>query len=108
MTKKGSSIQGFIVIVVGAALILFAYVATITEIKRMQQERITLQDMLNERHNRLDEKLVEVQKLTAEDKIVKFAQDSLFLIRPVENLETITVSKEQINQIEKILKEKYD
>lgn len=105
---KGSSLKSFLVIVVTAALMLFAYVAIITEIKRMNNEKITKHEMLNERHNRLDEKLVDVQKLTSEDRIVKFAQDSLGLIRPTENLETIFVSKEQIKQVEKILNEKYD
>jgi cell division protein FtsL len=105
---KGSSLKSFIVIVVTAALMLFAYVASITEIKRMKKEKITKQELLNERRNRLDDKSVDIQKLTAEDRIVKFAQDSLGLVRPVENLETIFISKEQIKQIEKLLNEKYD
>lgn len=64
--------------------------------------------MLNERLNRIEAKLVEIQKLTAEERIVKMAQDSLGLIRPEENLEIISVSKDQIVQMEKLLKVKYE
>mgnify|MGYP001580923599 FL=1 len=64
--------------------------------------------MLNERLNRIEAKLVEIQKLTAEERIVKMAQDSLGLIRPEENLEIIPVSKDQIVQMEKLLKVKYE
>ena len=63
-------------------------------------------DMLNERLNRIEAKLVEIQKLTAEERIVKMAQDSLGLIRPEENLE-IPVSKDQIAN-GKLLKVKYE
>jgi hypothetical protein len=64
--------------------------------------------MLNEKLNLENAKFVDVQKLTSEDKIVKFAQDSLSLIRPTENLEIIVVPKDQIKQTEKLVNEKYD
>ncbi len=105
---KGSSLKKFITIVVAAALILFTYVATLTEIKRITREKISKQEILNERINRIESQTVEIQKLTSEDKIVKFAQDSLKMIRPNDNLNVITVPKNQIHQIEKIVNEKYD
>lgn len=94
--------------VISAALILLSYVMLLTEIKSMNKDKITKQESLNERINRIEMKMVEVQKLMSEDKIVRFAQDSLGLIRPTDNLETITVSKEQVNQILKAISEKYD
>lgn len=103
-----SSLKNFILAVAAVALVLFTYVVVLTEIKRFNREKITRQEMLNEKLNRIEMKMVEIQKLTAEDRIVKIAQDSLGLIRPEENLEIITVSKEQIKQIEKIINEKYD
>lgn len=103
-----SSLKNFILVVAAVALVLFTYVVVLTEIKRFNREKITRQEMLNEKLNRIEMKMVEIQKLTAEDRIVKIAQDSLGLIRPEENLEIITVSKEQIKQIEKIINEKYD
>lgn len=94
--------------VIAAALILFSYVVLLSEIKRMNRDKITKQEALNERINRVEMKTVDVQKLMSEDRIVRFAQDSLRFIRPVDNLETITISKEQVNQILKMINEKYD
>ncbi len=105
---KGSTLTRFIIVVISAALILLSYVMLLTEIKSMNKDKITKQESLNERINRIEMKMVEVQKLMSEDKIVRFAQDSLGLIRPTDNLETITVSKEQVNQILKAISEKYD
>lgn len=106
--KQGSSIKNFIVLIVAAAVMLFIYVASVTEIKRMNKEKIVKKELLNEKMNRLEAKIVDVQKLTSEERIVKFAQDSLGLIRPTENLDSIIISKDQADQIEKMLKEKYD
>lgn len=105
---KGSTLTRFIIMVIAAALILFSYVVLLSEIKRMNKDKITKQEALNERINRVEMKMVEIQKLMSEDRIVGFAQDSLGLIRPADNLETITVSKEQVTQILKAINEKYD
>ncbi len=105
---KGSSLKNFIVIVASISLVLLSYVVFRSEIKRITREKIMKHDMLNERLNRIEAKLVEIQKLTAEERIVKMAQDSLGLIRPEENLEIISVSKDQIVQMEKLLKVKYE
>lgn len=106
--KKGSSLKNFIVIITAVAILLFTYVATVTEIKRMNRLKISKQDSLNVRLNLVEGKMVEIQKWTAEDRIVVYAQDSIGLIRPSDNLETISVSKDQIKQVEKLLNQKYD
>ena len=105
---KGSSLKSFIVIVASISMILLSYVVMRSEIKRMTREKIMKHDMLNGKLNRIEAKLVEIQKLTAEERIVKIALDSLGLIRPVENLEMISVSKDQIMQMENFLKVKYE
>jgi len=105
---KGSSLRNFIVAIVAVSLAMFTYVVTLTEIKRINKEKIYKQQVLNERRNRIEAKAVEIQKLTSEDRIVKFAQDSLGMIRPGGNLDAIQVSKEQIKQIEKLVNDKYD
>ena len=106
--KKGSSLKSFIVIITAVAILLFTYVATVTEIKRMNRLKISKQDSLNVKFNLVESKMVEIQKWTAEERIVVYARDSIGLIRPNDNLETIAVSKDQIKQIEKLLNQKYD
>lgn len=105
---KGSSLKSFIAIIVAVAILIFTYVVTLTEIKRINKEKIYKQQVLNERKNRIEAKVVEIQKLTSEDRIVKYAQDSLYMVRPNDNLDVIRVSKEQIKQIEKLVNNKYD
>lgn len=105
---KGSSLKNFIVIVAAVSMVLLSYVVVRSEIKRLTREKIMKHDMFNGRLNRIEAKLVEIQKLTSEERIVKMAQDSLGLFRPEENLEIIPVSKDQILQIEKVLKTKYE
>lgn len=74
----------------------------------MNREKILKQEILTEKMNKVEMYSVEVQKLTSETRIVRLAQDSLSLVRPNKNIEIIQVSKNQILQVEKLLKEKYD
>ncbi len=105
---KFISLKGFIGITIAIASLLFLYVAVITEIKNMNKDKINKIEKLNEKMNQIELSNVEIQRLTAEERIVKLAQDTLGLIRPKENLEVLHVSKVQINQIEKLVNEKYD
>lgn len=105
---KSGSLKKFIGLIVSFAVLLFLYVATISEIKNMNKEKINKIEELNEKRNRIEIKLVEVQKLTTEERIVKLAQENLGLIRPKENLDRLEVSKSQIEQIQKLVNQKYD
>lgn len=105
---KFVSLKSFIMITIAAASLLFIYVAVITEIKNMNKDKINKIEKLNDKLNQIELANVEVQRLTAEERIVKIAQDSLGLVRPEENFEVLQVSKDQIKQIEKFVNEKYD
>jgi len=105
---KGSSLKNFIVIVAAISMILLTYVVVRSEIKRFTKEKILKLDMVNERFNRIESKLVEIQKLTSEDRVVKIAGDSLGLVRPKEKLEIISISRDQVSQMEKLLNSKYE
>jgi len=60
---KGSSLKNFIVIVAAISMILLTYVVVRSEIKRFTKEKILKLDMVNERFNRIESKLVEIQNL---------------------------------------------
>lgn len=105
---KSFSLKKIIPITISVSFALFLYVAVLTEIKNMSRDRLNKIEKLKEEQNRIEARMVEIQGLTAENRIVRIAKDSLGLIRPDENLETINVSREQINQIEYLVKEKYD
>jgi cell division protein FtsL len=105
---KGPSLKNFIPILIAVAFFFFLYVATSSEIKRINREKLSKREILNERKNRIEAMVVEVQKLSSEERIVGIAQDSLGLIRPEDNLDQIEASKEQIQQVEKLVNDKYD
>jgi len=106
--KQGSSLRKFIMGVTLVSMVMFVHVILITEIKRINSNKITKREILNGKLNLEKAKFVDVQMLTSEERIVKFAQDYLSMIRPTENLEIIAVPKDQIQQIEKLVNEKYD
>ncbi|MGK9368137.1 septum formation initiator family protein [Melioribacter sp. Ez-97] len=105
--SRSSTIR-FIFIVFVFAFLIFLHVATVNEIKNMTREKITKTELLNEKLNRIEMNTVEIQKLSSEERIVKIAKDTLGMLSPIENLNTIRVDKYQIEQLEKILQEKYD
>jgi hypothetical protein len=102
------TLKHIIAVIIFVTLVIFIYVAVLNEIKAKYGDRLKKIELLSEKQNRMEAAFVEIQKLTAEDRIVKFAIDSLKMIRPKENLETISISSEQINQLEKILNRKYE
>ena len=52
--------------------------------------------------------MVEVQKLTAEDRIVEIAKDRLGMVRIKNSVENIYLSNLKINQIKRIVDSKYE
>lgn len=105
---KSISLKNFLVIVFIIACLLFIHVATVSEIKNMKREKITKIEQLNEKLNKIEMMTVERQKLIAEDRIVTIAKDSLGLILPEKEMESLKISKEELKRIEKLVKEKYD
>jgi hypothetical protein len=105
---KNLSLKEIMLGLVLAAIMLLTYVATTTEIKRYNKERASKQEIFNERKSRIESKIVEIQRLTSEDMIVRFAVDSLKMLRPSDNLDQLNVSKDQVHQIEKLVNEKYN
>jgi len=106
--KQGSSLKKFIMSVTVIAIIMFAHVILITEIKRINSNKITKREILNGKLNLEKARFVVVQMLSSEERVVKFAQDSLSMIRPMGKIEIIIVPKDQVNQIVKLVNEKYD
>ncbi|MBI1933554.1 MAG: hypothetical protein HYS24_13560 [Ignavibacteriales bacterium] len=62
---------------------------------------------LREKENKLEIKKVELQRLTSEDEVVQKAKDKFALVR-INNLSTISVSKNQIENIKNFVNKKYE
>lgn len=105
---KSPSVKIFIVAAIPVALSLFIYVLVLQEIKTLNKERIEKEELLLDKINKVNQKMVTVQQLSAEARITGFAKDSLGLIRKGEEFERIRVDKSKAEQIEKIVNEKYE
>lgn len=106
--SKSPFIKIFIIVSIPVALSIFIYVLVLQEIKSLNKEKIQKEELLLEKINKANQKIVSVQQLSAEARITSFAKDSLGLIRKGEEFERIRVDKYKAEQIEKIVNEKYE
>ncbi|MFH0735671.1 MAG: hypothetical protein V1773_13380 [bacterium] len=100
-------IQLLIYAFVIAGLISVYMIYTI-EIRRLSREKIILEDSLSLVSNKINEKLVVVQQLSSEDRIVKFAIDSLKLEYNNDGVFEIVVDKNKADIIEKKVNSIYE
>ena len=56
----------------------------------------------------LAEKDVQIQLLTAEERIAEYAKNNLGLVRSIEKFETIKIDKLQLDQIFEVINNKYE
>jgi hypothetical protein len=73
----------------------------------MNGEKNMRLEELREKENKLEIRRVEYQKLTSEDEIVKKAKNKFDLIR-IDHINHISVNKNKINNLKKIIAKKYD
>ena len=88
--------------------VVFIYLILQTEIKFLYKEIDQKEKELEILQSRLETELVEVQKLTAENRIVGIAKDRLGMVRINNSVENIYLSKLKINQIKRIVDSKYE
>lgn len=112
MSKNGKNNSSFLKIFITAAIpvaaSLFIYVLLTQEIKSLNKERIQKEELLLEKLNKVNQKIVAVQQLSSEARITKIAKESLGLIRKGEEFDRITIDKYKAEQIEKIINDKYE
>ncbi|MCB0744132.1 MAG: hypothetical protein H6613_00740 [Ignavibacteriales bacterium] len=105
--QRGSFFKSMFIVLFTIAPLLFAYMFFIKGIKDLNALKNTRLEELREKENKLEVQRVEYQKLTSEDEVVKKAKDKFDLVR-IDNLSTISVNKNQINNIKKFINKKYD
>lgn len=79
----------------------------IKDIKNLNALKNLKLEELREKENKLEIKKVELQRLTSEDEVVQKAKDKFALVR-INNLSTISVSKNQIENIKNFVNKKYE
>lgn len=97
--------MGFIVIL---SFFLMGYVFVKKEIKNLTKTIDDAELSLTVEKGKIDELAVNIQKYSAEERIVSFAKDSLNLIRTDQPFDTIDVDENKILKIEQLVNSKYD
>ena len=87
--------------------LLFVYLFTVKAIKELNAEKNLISSVLKEKENQLEQKRVEIQKLTSEDEIVRKAENK-FGFERIDFAEELIVNESRIKRVEKIINEKYD
>lgn len=108
MKKKNTFLQILLLTLVVLIFSIFIYLFSVNEIKAMNKEKNSLVETLTERTNKLGTRIVEVQRLSSENRIVKIAKEELGLIRSTKQYEIIYIDSDQINQVNRIVNSKYE
>lgn len=87
---------------------LFLYVISKAEIRKMLRQKDYLNEKINERNNSIEMKIVEVQKLISEERIVPLAELRFGMIKNRNNADEIKVNNKKLQQISEFIKLKYD
>lgn len=87
---------------------LFVYVFSKAEIRKMLRQKDYLGEKMNELNNTVEMKIVEVQKLISEDRIVPLAEERLNLARNRNDAENIKINNAKLLQIKELIRLKYE
>lgn len=107
--KKNKSFIGtlsfFLSVLVGS---LFVYLFTLNEIKLLNKEKDNLESLLSQKINKKEMLIVELQRISSEDRIVKIASESIGLVRSQEVYKTIYLDEKQVQRVTNIVNGKYE
>lgn len=107
--NKSNFVKNLIFLFALICLWIFPHLFLSSEIDLLKNQEQTLQLSLQAFNDKI-ERLVErdLKALQDEYRIVKIAEDSLGLVRSLHPFDEVYVDGNRINQIEKIVNEKYD
>ena len=106
--SKGSIATLFFYFILPVVAVVFINLILKTEIKFFYKEIDQKEIELEILQSKLETELVEVQKLSAENRIVEIAKDRLGMVRINSSVENIYLSNLKINQIKRIVDSKYE
>ncbi len=107
MINKSNFFKKFVIFFGFTVIMLFVYVILLTEIKSMVRTKITKQDELVEKKNKIEMNQIEIQKLTAGERIIPIAQDTLGLKRPGLDIDSLSFDKKQLDYLINKINGKY-
>ena len=108
--KKGSKplLLFVLFLLITYSLLILGYVAVKQECELLVKDQVESGKALDMLRNKQVSLIAEIQNLTSEERIVKIASEELNMIKRSEAKILLTISKEKIEMINDILKEKYE
>lgn len=98
----------FVMSVVAVIAFIFTYMFLLSENRNLSRVKIDKENLLSQKQSDLNDVLVELQKLSSEDRIVNYAKEKLGLVRQINKIDVIPVNKKRVIQINKLVKRKYE
>jgi cell division protein FtsL len=105
--KKNSTVKKFVYAIVVVLTVLFLQLWFTAKIRELGKKAEILNAKLAREQDVLASKLVELQKLSSEENIVKRAE-KLGLVRSPKPFEKIFVNENRIKRLEKLVNSKYE
>ncbi len=107
--KSNSSTADFVLLfLLPIVVVIFISLFLKAEIKTLQKEIYQKEKKVEIMQNQLEARMVDVQKLSAESRIVEIAKSKLGMVRINGSIQNIFVSKLKIDQIKRIVDSKYE
>ncbi len=108
MNKSASTLRRFIFLAVLITGGLFAQLFLSNNIRVLSRQKSLLESELLLVKDRLEDKLVQIQKLTSEERISKIAEERLGLVKAEKPFEKIYINNRRARKINQIVEDKYD
>jgi len=108
--KKGSKPFIFFVLflLVAYSLLMLGYVFVKLECENLTKQKFEGLKLLDSKRNKQVALIAELQNLSSEERITEIAYNELNLVRRSKPQIILTVSKDKIEMIKEILKERYE
>lgn len=97
-----------LLVAVTFAVLLLLQVFTFAEVRSLMNAKMELEKIRKERLTKQESKVVDVQRLSSEERIQKLASDSLKLVKAERPYKVIEISRYEVEQITKIVESKYE
>ncbi len=109
MSKKKNTFIGelFLTLMIFISA-LFAYLFSLNEIKALSKVKDQLENQLLQKADKKEILLVELERLSSEDRIVKIAQDSLSLVKSLTDYNKLYLDESQVSRVKRIISDKYE
>lgn len=101
-------LSNLIIVILVIVVSFSAYIVSSTEVKKLARKKVLLEDSLKLINEKINDRIIQIQKLSSEERISRIAVDSLKLEYNYEGVSEISISQEKIKSYEKRINKIYE